>query len=111
MVESLTRAGEAELLRMRSRLLDITSLLTRVAEGRSPHTEHLPLNPERRADFESAARLLIDAAGSFYKVASRASNLALGGSSFASACVQACGVPPITYSPPVLKYYDGGPTR
>ena len=107
-VESLTRAGETELMRMRSRLLDITSTLTTFAELRMQETEKSPLNAEAREQFEIAAKRLIEVAKSFQKLSSKAASLALGGSSFSSACVQMCGVPPMTYRAPVLKYYDGG---
>lgn len=106
-IESLTRAGETELLRMRSRLLDITSTLTTFAEIRMKQTEKSPLNPEAREQFEIAAKSLIDIAKGFQKSSTRAANLAIGGSSFTSECVQMCGIPPTTYRAPVLKYYEG----
>lgn len=106
-IESLTRAGENELMRMRVRLLEITSALTLFAENRAKETEKSPLDVEAREKFEAAAKSLLEAAKSFQKVSSKAANLALGGSSFSSACVQMCGVPPMTYNAPVLKYSEG----
>lgn len=110
-VESLTRAGESELLRMRAKLLEITSALTNFAENRAGQIEKSPLAAETREQFEAAAKKLLEAAKNFQKVSSKAANLARGGSSLASACVQMCGVPPTTYRAPVLKYSEGGITR
>ncbi len=106
-IESSTRAGEIELLRMRSRLLEITSALTKFAETRQAQTEKMPLDAEARERFEASAKLLLEAAKQFQTLAVRAKNLALGGSSFAVACIQMCGVPPTTYRAPVLKYAEG----
>lgn len=106
-IESLTRAGESELLRMRSRLLEITSALTKFAEIRASQTEKISLVPEIREQFETAAKKLLEAARSFQKVAGRASALAIGGSSLATTCIQMCGIPPTTYRAPVLKYVEG----
>ena len=110
-VESLTRAGEKELMRMRVRLLEITSALTRFAESRARETEKSPLNAESREQFEASAKHLLESAKSFQKISLKATNLAYGGSTFAAACVQMCGVPPTTYNAPVLKYAEGGATR
>lgn len=106
-IESITKTGEMELLRMRVCLLKITSALTMFAEQRSSETVKSPLDEEGREKFEAAAKKLLDAARSFQNVASRAANLAMGGTSFTSACVQMCGVPPMTYRQPVLKYIEG----
>ena len=105
-IESLTRAGESELLRMRSRLLEITSALTAFAELRAGQTEKIALDSSIREDFEAAAKKLLEVARQFQKVCSRASSLSIGGSSFATACIQSCGVPPTTYRAPVLKYAE-----
>ncbi len=106
-VEVLTRAGETELLRMRSRLLEITSALTNFAELRAAQTEKISLDGAAREQFEAAAKSLLEVARQFQKLALRAKNLALSGSSFATACIQMCGVPPSTYRAPVLKYSEG----
>lgn len=106
-IESLTRAGETELLRMRSRLLEITSILTKFSELRAAQTEKIPLASEIREQFEEAAKNLLKAARKFQTVAVRASSLAVGGSSFSTACIQMCGIPPTTYRAPVLKYVEG----
>lgn len=102
-IESLTKAGESELLKMRSRLLQITAALNNFAEARANNPEKTPLGAEARTDFEEAAKELLDTARSFQKTSSKASNLALGGSSFSTACLQFSGVPPTTYRAPVLS--------
>lgn len=106
-IESLTKAGEAELLRMRSRLLEVTSALTTFAELRAGQANKMPLATEARENFEAGAKRLLESARSFQKIAGRASSLAVGGSSFASACIQKCGVPASTYRAPVLRYAEG----
>ncbi len=106
-IESLSRAGETELFRMRSRLLEITSALTDFAQLRSSQTESQPLDSDAREQFETAANKLLETARRFEILAGRASSLALGGSSFAAATIQMCGVPPTTYRAPVLKYSKG----
>lgn len=107
MVETLSKAGEKELLKMRSRLLEITSALTEFAEMRARQAERTPLDTEAREQFENAAKNLLETAKSYQKIAGRASSLALGGSSFATACIQMCGLPPTTYNAPVLRYAEG----
>jgi hypothetical protein len=106
-VESLSRAGETELMRMRSRLLEITIGLTNFAEIRSGQSQALPIEADAREQFETAAKKLLETAKIFQKTAGRASSLALGGSSFATACIQMCGVSPSTYNAPILKFSKG----
>lgn len=106
-IEALTRAGETELLRMRSRLVEITSLLTKFTDLRAAETEKMPLEKEVREQFEAQAQKLLDCAREFRKAVARAANLALGGVSFSTACIQMCGVPPTTYNPPILKNHEG----
>lgn len=110
-VESLSRAGEKQLLRMRSRLLEITSALTKFAESRAAEAEKTALDAETRECFDASAKNLIEAARAFQKISSKATNLALGGSSFASACVQMCGAVPMTYRAPVLKRAEGAEAK
>lgn len=106
-IESLTRVGEIELTRMRVRLLEITSALTSFAESRARETEKSPLAPESREKFEAAAKVLLEAAKSFKAISAKTASLAQGGSTFSAACVQMCGVPPMTYNAPVLRYSEG----
>lgn len=106
-IESLSRSGETEMFRMRARLLEITSALTEFGKFRSDQTDPKPLDPNARQAFETQANKLLEAARSYEKIAGRAASLALGGSSFAAASIQMCGVPPSTYRAPVLKYSKG----
>ena len=105
-VEVLARTGEAELLKMRSRLLQITAALTSFAEARGRETEKAPLDPQAREQFELSARILLEAARKFEKIAGRTTSLALGGSSFATTLIQTCGVRPSTYRAPLLRYAE-----
>lgn len=106
-IETLSRAGESALFRMRSRLLEITGSLTEFAEVRANDPSPLSLGAEVRDTFESSANGLIESARKYEKLGGRASCLALAGSSFAAAGIQTCGVAPSTYNAPVLKYSRG----
>ena len=59
-IESLTKAGETELLRMRSRLLEVTSALTKFAESRVRETDKTALETETREQFEAMAKQLLE---------------------------------------------------
>jgi hypothetical protein len=102
-IDSIVRAAEAELFKMRSRLLEITSELSAFSEERASQTESQPLDPDARSNFETAAKQLLERARQFAKTAGRADSLALGGLSFATAHIQSCGLPPSTYRAPVLR--------
>ena len=106
-IESLTRAGEAELTRMRSRLLEITTSLTRFAEHRAAQDSRTPLDADARSQFEASAKHLLENARRFQRVSKRATSLARNGSSLATVSIQMCGISPSTYSSPVLKYGEG----
>jgi hypothetical protein len=106
-IESLSRAGETELLRMRARLLEMISALTTFSEMRAEEEEKTSLDQFVREQFDIAAKQLLEAAGSFQKIAHKCVNLAQGGSAFSSACLQVCGVPASTYSAPILRYAEG----
>ncbi len=110
-IESLSRTGETELMRMRARLLEMISALTEFSEMRAAETEKAPLDKMIREQFDISAKQLLEAARNFQAVASRSTSLALGGSAFSSACLQVCGVPPSTYRAPVLKYAEGAYVR
>ncbi len=110
-IDSLSRSGETELMRMRARLLEIISALTEFSEMRADDPEKLPLEKFIREQFDTAAKQLIDAARSFQTVATKCASLALGGSAFSSACIQVCGISPTTYGAPVLKYAEGVSAR
>jgi BMFP domain-containing protein YqiC len=106
-IETLARSGEKELFRMRARLLEITTALTEFGKIRETQAELTRLDPAAREEFEKQANLLLEAARSFQKIAGRASSLTVGGTSFAAAAIQMCGIPPTTYNAPVLKYSKG----
>lgn len=102
-IESLTQTGQSQLLKMRSRLLQIMSALTEFSDARARQTEQHPISAEVRSEFEKASDELMRAARSFEKTSNRAACLAIGGTTFASACIQMCGVPPSTYSMPYSR--------
>jgi hypothetical protein len=102
-VETLTQKGESELLRMCARLYQITATLSAFAEARAKVPDKPALETETRQKFESAANDLLTAARSFQKISRRSLVLTQSGTSFASACLETCGVPPITYRAPVLR--------
>lgn len=106
-IESLSRAGETELFRMRSRLLQITSSLTDFADIKAGQTDSVPIETNAREQFENSANALLETARRFEKTIGRATSLALSGSSFAAANIQMCGVPPTTYEAPVLRFSKG----
>lgn len=105
-IEALTRAGETELTRMRTRLLQITATLTKFTEFRAQNAEKEPLSATIRSEFETSAKDLLDLAREFQKISERAQNLAFGGSSFTNVCIEGCGISPMTYRAPILKRED-----
>lgn len=103
LIESLTRANESELLRMRARLVGIVSLLTTFADRRAQASQSTPLNADVRLAFESASNELMEAARTFERVRQRAAALAYSGSTFYTACIETCGVQPMTYRAPYTR--------
>lgn len=97
-IETVTHTGETQLFKMRSRLLQIMSALSEFSEVRAKATELKPITSEVRNEFETASDELMRAARSFEKTSNRAASLAVGGTTFASSCIQMCGVSPTTYS-------------
>jgi hypothetical protein len=106
-IESATRAGEGELLRMRARLVQLMSALSAFAEARAGAGQNLPISPAARQAFEAASGALLAAANDFQRTSARAAALATSGSSFAAACIEVCGVPPTTYRAPYGRRGDG----
>jgi hypothetical protein len=107
-IESLVRTGESELLRMRSRLVQIITALTSFADSRAAATEeNAALDPQARNSFETASAELMRAAREFQRTRQIASSLSLGGASFASAFIETCGVPPMTYRAPYSRRGEG----
>lgn len=106
-VAAQVRAAEGELLRMRSRLVQLMGALTAFSEGRATAPERHTLTPESRADFEGASGELLRAARAFRRTQERAAALANGGATFAAACIQQCGVRPTTYRAPYARRSEG----
>jgi hypothetical protein len=102
-IESLTRVGEAALFRMRSRLLRIIRALTLFAEARANSPEKTILSPETRTAFETASSNLMNAAKLFQKTRERAAALTTSGATFATACIEVCGIQPSTYKGPYAR--------
>lgn len=104
-IESFTRAGESELLRMRSRLVEIVGTLSTFAEKRaaSEGAPVMPLASEARSVFETASDELLKQARLFERTSRRTTALAMNGSTLASACIERCGVPPVTYRAPYAR--------
>jgi hypothetical protein len=102
-IESLTRKGEAELFPMRARLVRIVRALTIFAEARALAPETSSLSPEVRTAFEAASESLLHAARSFQRTRARAAALTTSGATFATACIEVCGIPPTTYRGPYAR--------
>jgi hypothetical protein len=102
-IESLTRAGESELLKMRSRLLQLMSVLTTFADSRARSSEGGKLAAETREIFEVASNELLGEAHDFEQTSRRAGTLANHGSTFVTACIQNCGIQPTTYRAPYAR--------
>lgn len=102
-IDSLTRAGQGEMLRLRSRLAQTTSILSKFASTRRSAPEKTTVSAEARQAFESASDDLVARARYFQRLRARAAALALNGVAFASACIEMYGIRPTTYSPPYLR--------
>ncbi|MEZ5306535.1 MAG: hypothetical protein R2684_05240 [Pyrinomonadaceae bacterium] len=100
-IESHRRRGETELTRMRARLVEVMTALTRFAERTAGEQEKL--EADIKTEFEVSAKALIVQAKEYQRMAKQAANLAVGGSSFAAACITNAGVPASTYNKPILK--------
>jgi hypothetical protein len=102
-IELMTRKGETELFPMRARLVRIVRSLTVFAEGRALTPAPSSLSPEARAAFEAASNRLLIAARSFQRTRARAEALTTSGATFATACIEVCGIPPTTYRGPYSR--------
>ncbi len=107
-IEIVVKAGDAELLKMRSRLFEIMNSLTAFAEARRTNANATmdesaataTLSHERRAEFETASNALLNHAREFARLARQISALARNGSSFTSAHIEFYGIQPTTYRAP-----------
>jgi hypothetical protein len=102
-IESMTRSGENELFPMRARLVRIVRSLTIFAEARALAPETSALSSETRAAFEAASDSLLQAARNFQRTRARAAALTTSGATFATACIEVCGIPPTTYRGPYAR--------
>ena len=109
-IESLARAGESELWRMRARLVELMSTLAAFADARraataasTPNENGAALDKQARDLFEQASNKLFQAARLFQSTYVRAAALATNGATFASACIETCGVAPTTYRAPYAR--------
>jgi hypothetical protein len=102
-IEALTRNGENELFPMRARLVRIVRSLTIFAEARALAPLTSSLSPEARAAFETASNSLLQAAKNFQRTRARAAALTTSGATFATACIEVCGIPPSTYRGPYAR--------
>lgn len=103
LIEATTRASEVPLLEMRARLVRIIQALTAFADARSDAQESSPLSPAVRAQFESASSNLLRAAREFQRTRARAAALTTNGATFATACIEMCGIQPTTYKGPYTR--------
>jgi hypothetical protein len=102
-IESMTRAGDVALRQMRARLVRIIQALTAFADARSDTAENSPLSPEARARFEAASNDLLLSANEFQRTRARAAALTTSGATFATACIEVCGIQPSTYKGPYAR--------
>ena len=100
-IESLTRAGEAELLKMRVRLVELMTALSTFAERHAGGQG--ALGAETRVAFRDASSELLQAAQTFQRTQARAAAVANNGASFAAAGIEICGVAPLTYRAPYTR--------
>lgn len=108
-IEPWTRAGEAELLKMRARLVRIMGALGNFADARVAAPESCKLSAETRAAFAAASNEMLQAARDFQRTRERAAALATNGAAFAAVCIEMCGVQPTTYRAPYSRRGEGRP--
>ncbi len=101
-IDSQTNDGGAILFRMRARLIRIIRALTDFAEARAA-SQNTTLTPETRSAFEAASGELLNAARQFQRIRERAAALTTGGATFATACIEVCGIQPSTYKAPYAR--------
>lgn len=100
-ITALVRAGETELLSMRSRLVRLMAALTTFADARAQ--TQAPISAEVRQAFAAASGELMDAASNFQRTQRRAAALASNGSIFATISIEMCGIQPVTYRAPYAR--------
>ncbi len=108
-IEAATRVGESQLLQMRARMVRIIRTLTSFAEARARDSENSSLSPETRSAFESASTELMTKAREFQLTRQRTAALTSSGATFATACIEMCGIQPTTYSAPYARNGESRP--
>jgi hypothetical protein len=106
-IESLTRAGEGELLKMRVRLGQLMTALTAFADRRAEGDGEPALTPETRIAFRKASSELLRAAQEYQQIQARSTAVATNGASLATVGIQLRGVEPITYRAPYTRRGEG----
>ncbi|HET6976325.1 MAG TPA: hypothetical protein VFI24_08380 [Pyrinomonadaceae bacterium] len=101
-IESQTIDGGTTLFRMRARLVRIIRALTDFAAARAS-SQNSTLAPETRSAFEAASIDLLNSAKQFQRTHARAAALTTGGATFATACIEVCGIQPSTYKAPYTR--------
>ena len=109
LIESLTRAGEVELLKMRVRLVELMTGLAAFADRHAGMEEQTALGTETRVAFRDASNELLEAARDFQRTQARAAAVANNGAAFAAAGIEICGVSPLTYRAPYSRRGEAKP--
>ncbi len=108
-IESMTRVGESQLLQMRARMVRIIRTLTAFADARAKESETSSLSSEARSAFEAASTGLMTQAREFQLTRQRTAALTSSGATFATACIEMCGIQPTTYSAPYARNGESRP--
>ncbi len=102
-IETLTRAGEGELLKMRVRLVELMTALSAFADRHAGNEGQPTLSQETRVAFREASSELLEAARAFQRTQARAAAVANNGATFTATCIEMSGVPPVTYRAPYTR--------
>ncbi len=102
-IETMTRAGEGELLKMRVRLVELMTALSAFADRHAGNDDQPALSHETRVTFREASSELLGAARDFQRTQARAAAVANNGATFTTSCIELSGVPPVTYRAPYAR--------
>ncbi|MBI1764118.1 MAG: hypothetical protein HYR56_22050 [Acidobacteria bacterium] len=102
-IDSLTRAGAGELLKMRVRLVELMAALSAFADRHVGNEGQPALSNETRVAFRAASNELLSAARAFQRTQARAAAVANNGATFTASCIELSGVPPLTYRAPYAR--------
>ncbi len=102
-IETMTRAGEGELLKMRVRLVELMTALSTFADRHASNEGQPALSNETRVAFREASSELLGAARDFQRTQARAAAVANNGATFTSSCIEMSGLPPLTYRAPYAR--------